>query len=242
MTQPASPLRIPETMGPAEIGPYMRSIREHFKITPQDVSERLHIRVRYVNAIEEAKYDLMPGKVYARGYVHTYAEFLGLDPEQVVEQCFKNDLPPSAIKPTPMAHPGPSFAPKQILSASPQSSSGSFLRTMWMPALALVFLLVVITQVMGDSDEAAPVAEVPVAAAATPEALLAPEFDETMPMAQNFECLTGGAYYLTCFYEQRVFDEVVAFDHSSSLPFAPRPTEFKGPVNLSDTTEFLRDE
>lgn len=74
----------------------MRELREHFALTQQDVSERLHIRVKYIAAMEAGQFDSLPGKVYARGYVHTYAEFLGLEPEQVVERCFGPIAPSEA--------------------------------------------------------------------------------------------------------------------------------------------------
>lgn len=88
MRMSQTPVRIPETMTPKEIGAYMGGLREHFKLSLQDVSERLHIRVRYVQAIEQSQIEQLPGKVYARGYVHTYAEFLGLDADQVAAQWF----------------------------------------------------------------------------------------------------------------------------------------------------------
>ena len=112
MNQAAPQLRVPESMGPKELGSYMRGLREHFKLSPQDVSERLHIRMRYVTAIEEANYDAMPGKIYARGYVQTYAEFLGLDAEQVVKQCF----PAEEVKTAPIsiATPKPEIKPAAV--------------------------------------------------------------------------------------------------------------------------------
>lgn len=78
--------RLPESMELADIGPYFRSLREHYGLSEHDVSARLHIRVRYIQAIEESDVSQLPGKVYARGYISTYAEFLGIDPEQAVER------------------------------------------------------------------------------------------------------------------------------------------------------------
>jgi hypothetical protein len=80
--------RLPEAMELADIGPYLASIRAHYRLSVQDVSSHLHMRVRYIDAIESSQFDLLPGKVYARGYVQQYAEFLGIDPDQVVEKCF----------------------------------------------------------------------------------------------------------------------------------------------------------
>lgn len=78
--------RLPESMELADIGPYFRGLREHYKLSEHDVSARLHIRVKYIQAIEASDVSQLPGKVYARGYISTYAEFLGIDPEQAVER------------------------------------------------------------------------------------------------------------------------------------------------------------
>lgn len=203
MNQPPLPARIPETMGPDEIGPYLRQLREQFNLTQQDVSERLHIRVRYVSAIEEAKYENMPGKVYARGYVHTYAEFLGLDPEQVVAQCFSAGAPVAAtpvlaveaapLKPV-VAAP---FVAKTFASPTlkKKSSNGMLvLAALGVGAIALGFMLLSGGSSPSVPDEANSVAPVP-------EALLASVRSDVMPVMNNYDCLTYGGV-LPCFFAQ----------------------------------------
>lgn len=74
------------------MGAHLAQLRRQFNLTQQEVSERLHIRTRYVSAIEEGRFDLIPGQVYARGYVQNYAEFLGLNPAEVVAQCFTGSV------------------------------------------------------------------------------------------------------------------------------------------------------
>ncbi|MBX9725674.1 MAG: helix-turn-helix domain-containing protein, partial [Rickettsiales bacterium] len=44
-----------QNMTPREIGSQMAALREQFGLTPQEVSERLHIRTRYIHAIEEGR-------------------------------------------------------------------------------------------------------------------------------------------------------------------------------------------
>lgn len=68
------------------IGAYFRDMREHYRLTVQQVSDRLHIRAKYIEAIEQGDLSAMPGKVYTQGYIHSYAEFLGLDAEKVIAQ------------------------------------------------------------------------------------------------------------------------------------------------------------
>lgn len=96
------PVQIPEHLSRADIGAYMRDLRLHYGLSEQDVSQQLHLRPRYVTAIEQADYSAMPGKAYARGYVHTYAEFLGLDADQVAERCFGAEAAqPATPQPVP---------------------------------------------------------------------------------------------------------------------------------------------
>jgi cytoskeletal protein RodZ len=80
--------QLPEAMEVADVGPYIKSLREHYRLSVNDVAHRLHIRPRYIEAIEASDFDFMPSKVYARGYVASYAEFLGIDPDQVAARCF----------------------------------------------------------------------------------------------------------------------------------------------------------
>ena len=66
------------------IGAYLRDTREHFKLRIEDVAKQLHIRPKYIVALEEGRLDELPGKVYTRGYINNYADFLGLDPEEIL--------------------------------------------------------------------------------------------------------------------------------------------------------------
>lgn len=80
--------QLPEAMDVADVGPYLKSLREHYRLSVNDVAHRLHIRPKYIESMEASDFDSMPSKVYARGYVASYAEFLGINPNQVVEKCF----------------------------------------------------------------------------------------------------------------------------------------------------------
>lgn len=68
-----------------DIGDYLREVRESLELDPRDIGQRLNIRAKYLTALEEGRIDAMPGKIYARGYLQNYAEFLGLDKEEIAE-------------------------------------------------------------------------------------------------------------------------------------------------------------
>jgi cytoskeleton protein RodZ len=63
-----------------DIGATLREARERRGLSLDDVQQSLHFRVRYLTALEEEHWDLLPGgEAYAKGFLRTYAEFLGLD-------------------------------------------------------------------------------------------------------------------------------------------------------------------
>ncbi len=50
------------------------------------MSEQIHIRSVYLQSIEDEEWSAIAAPVYVRGFIRTYARFLGLDPERAVER------------------------------------------------------------------------------------------------------------------------------------------------------------
>jgi cytoskeletal protein RodZ len=83
------------------LGEEFRSAREARSLSLSDVAERLHIRSVYLAAIEEEDWHVIGAPVYVRGFMRTYARFLGLDPEAAVAR-FSASVPagtPAATAP-----------------------------------------------------------------------------------------------------------------------------------------------
>lgn len=66
------------------LGERFRAAREARGLSLSDVSEQIRIRSVYLAAIEEDNWSAIGAPVYVRGFLRTYARFLGLDPEEVV--------------------------------------------------------------------------------------------------------------------------------------------------------------
>lgn len=77
-----------EQMANVEIGEALRRTRLHYGKTIPDIEKALRIRASQIDAIECGDVERLPGRVYAIGFVRSYAEYLGLDGAQVV-QLFK---------------------------------------------------------------------------------------------------------------------------------------------------------
>ena len=66
------------------LGDEFRSAREARGLTLSDVAEQIHIRSVYLNAIENEDWKSIGAPVYVRGFIRTYARFLGKDAEDAV--------------------------------------------------------------------------------------------------------------------------------------------------------------
>jgi cytoskeleton protein RodZ len=69
-----------------DIGASLREARTRRGLSLDDVAAGLRIRERYVTALEEERWELLPGEAYAKGFLRMYAEFLGLDGSLCVDE------------------------------------------------------------------------------------------------------------------------------------------------------------
>lgn len=65
-------------------GERLKRTRENKKMTLDDVSRATKIASRMLGALEEGKFDQLPGGVFNKGFVRAYARHLGLDEEQAL--------------------------------------------------------------------------------------------------------------------------------------------------------------
>ncbi|HEX5376118.1 MAG TPA: helix-turn-helix domain-containing protein [Solirubrobacterales bacterium] len=68
------------------VGAILREARKRRRIELSEVEEATRIRLRYLQAIEAEDWDVLPGGVYNRGFIRTYASFLGLDGERLAAE------------------------------------------------------------------------------------------------------------------------------------------------------------
>ncbi|MGC1381490.1 MAG: RodZ domain-containing protein [Candidatus Baltobacteraceae bacterium] len=76
----------PQAARPHALGDRFRTAREARGLTVSQVAEQIRIRSLYLAAIEEENWSLVGAAVYVRGFLRTYARFLGLDPEEAVAE------------------------------------------------------------------------------------------------------------------------------------------------------------
>jgi cytoskeleton protein RodZ len=69
----------------SRIGSDLRRARTRREIELSEVEAATRIRSRFLRAIEREEWDVLPGGVYTRGFIRTYANFLGLDGDRLAD-------------------------------------------------------------------------------------------------------------------------------------------------------------
>ncbi|HEY1356610.1 MAG TPA: RodZ domain-containing protein [Solirubrobacterales bacterium] len=100
-----------ETTG---IGNTLRDARNRRKIDLSEVEDATKIRVRFLSALENEDWDVLPGDIYTRAFIRTYASYLGLDGERLAEDYRAStegaggaDRPPARVEPALSARSAP---------------------------------------------------------------------------------------------------------------------------------------
>jgi cytoskeleton protein RodZ len=112
----------------SSLGETFRQAREARGFALSDVSEQIHIRSVYLSAIENEDWPSIGAPVYTRGFLRTYARFLGLDAEAIVSRY--NDIAGQAAA---------SAGPTPVTSGSSERGGPS----VWVIAVSIVAVLLV---------------------------------------------------------------------------------------------------
>jgi hypothetical protein len=69
-----------------EIGNSLREARLRQALDFPEIEQGTKIRSKYLRALEDEQFDILPGQTYVKGFLGTYAEYLGLDGELYVDE------------------------------------------------------------------------------------------------------------------------------------------------------------
>ncbi|MGH2991056.1 MAG: helix-turn-helix domain-containing protein [Solirubrobacterales bacterium] len=136
------------------IGERLRDARRAQGLDLEQVHARTRISPRFLQAMEEEQWEVLPGAAYARAFLHTYAELLGLDADAIVAEYRGR---PGTQEAQPEAEPVPQLPTPERRALRPRA--GGALRSRagraTLAALALVALLVVVVALLplGGSDD-----------------------------------------------------------------------------------------
>lgn len=79
------------------VGYLLKRTREVREIELEEISKKTKISVRFLQAIEEGRWSILPGDVFIKGFIRAYAQYLGLNPEEVVEKYVQERMPKEKV-------------------------------------------------------------------------------------------------------------------------------------------------
>ncbi len=109
-----------------EVGATLREARTARGVELSEVEAATKIRRRFLEAIEDEAWDVLPGPAYAAGFVRAYADHLGLDGARMAAECPLQPSPPM-----------------------PVGETGSGARRRVWPAVAIIVCLVAVVGLVG---------------------------------------------------------------------------------------------
>jgi cytoskeleton protein RodZ len=127
----------------ADIGSTLREARIRARIDMSEVETQTKIRAKYLRAIENEEWDLLPGPVYVKSFLRTYGDYLGLDSRMLVEEFKRRYERPSDHEP---ARPVASLGRER--DRGPRGPRGPVL-PQWAPIAAVLVAIVVILYLVG---------------------------------------------------------------------------------------------
>jgi cytoskeleton protein RodZ len=89
-----------------DIGSTLREARMHARIDISEIESETKIRAKYLRALENEEWDLLPGPTYVKSFLRTYADALGLDGKLLIEEYKLRHERLSDVELQPIAPPG----------------------------------------------------------------------------------------------------------------------------------------
>ncbi len=95
------------------LGELLKETRTNLNFSLSQVAKDTYIDIKYLEALEEEEFSVFPGEAYLKGFLRTYASYLKLDPDIIIEKYQKIKI---AETPTPIEQliPKPKFNFKPI--------------------------------------------------------------------------------------------------------------------------------
>lgn len=104
------------------LGDTLREAREKQGLTYKDIEKGTSIRALYIEYIEKGEYDELPGDVYTKGFIRSYANFLKLDANALV-QAFTAERHKGAAPAAQQKPAAPKAAPEKPQAKKPAAPS-----------------------------------------------------------------------------------------------------------------------
>jgi cytoskeleton protein RodZ len=129
------------------IGDTLREARMRQRLDIADVEAKTKIRAKYLRALENEEFGMLPGPTFVKTFLRSYAEVLGLDPHLLVEDYRARYEPRADAELKPIGPPG---LARDRRRRSPRPPGPFLLAGL---ALAAVLVTLLVIGLVGEDDE-----------------------------------------------------------------------------------------
>jgi DnaJ-class molecular chaperone len=70
-------------------GSDLKKIRDELGVSLEEIAETVKVRMAYLRAIEEDQFEKAPSRIFLKGFVRAYAQYIGLDADMVASRYLK---------------------------------------------------------------------------------------------------------------------------------------------------------
>jgi len=70
-------------------GSDLKKIRDELGVSLEEIAETVKVRLAYLRAIEEDQFEKAPSRIFLKGFVRAYAQYIGLDADMVASRYLK---------------------------------------------------------------------------------------------------------------------------------------------------------
>lgn len=123
------------------VGQKLKDARIAKGLTLDDLQQTTKIQKRYLIAIEEGNYDALPGKFYVKAFARQYAETVGLNPNEIIQELDQELGMPASPEEQPETT---SRVQKREELTRPQDNSLSAKISKYLPTIIIVVVVVAI--------------------------------------------------------------------------------------------------
>jgi cytoskeleton protein RodZ len=129
-----------------DIGSTLREARMRARIDITEVETRTKIRAKYLRAIENEEWDLLPGPVYVKSFLRTYGDYLGVDSRMLIDEYKRRYERPAEHETRPIA----------ALGRERERQSRGPLLPPWLLIAGVLVVVVVVLYLLGNSGSQKP--------------------------------------------------------------------------------------
>jgi cytoskeletal protein RodZ len=131
----------------ADIGSTLREARMRERIDISEVEAQTKIRAKYLRAIENEEWDLLPGPVYVKSFLRTYGDYLGLDSRLLLDEFRDRYEHPSEHDARPL---------RPVAARDRERRPQRSRIPSWAPILIVIIMIVAILYVIGRATQSTP--------------------------------------------------------------------------------------